>query len=57
MEILLKSRGVVAAVGTAAEVLRRAARGTLATGRKLARLADDPLGKPPQPGLPRGAPG
>ncbi|WP_018588271.1 hypothetical protein [Salinispora arenicola] len=49
--------GVIAAVGTAAEVLRRAARGTLATSRKLARLADDLLGEPPRPGLSKGRPG
>jgi len=41
----------------AVEVLRRPVRGTLSTSRKLARLADDLLGKPVRPGLPNGRPG
>lgn len=57
METLLYISAVIAAVGAAAEVLRRAGRGTLATSRKLARLADDLLGEPGRPGLPDGRPG
>jgi len=57
VETLLYISAAIAAVGAAAEVLRRAARGTLATSRKLARLVDDLLGEPPLPGLPDGRPG
>ncbi|WP_018802484.1 hypothetical protein [Salinispora arenicola] len=57
METLLYISAVIAAVGAAAEVLRRAGRGTLTTGRKVSRLVDDMLGEPPRPGLPDGRPG
>lgn len=57
METLLYISAVIAAVGAAAEVLRRAARGTLTTSRKVSRLVDDLVGEPPRPGLPDGRPG
>ncbi|WP_018223878.1 hypothetical protein [Salinispora pacifica] len=57
METLLYISAVIVAVGAAAEVLRRAGRGTLTTSRKVSRLVDDLVGEPPRPGLPTGRPG
>ncbi len=57
VETLLLISAVIVAVGAVAEVLRRAGRGTLTTGRKVSRLVDDMLGEPPRPGLPDGRPG